>query len=234
MRKTNITQLPTVAYGRIAMKNTRHRETRFLKARPILKSIGKFVISLLNLTCLNHSILLPFAMILRREKSSPIYPQAPLSVILTDLSALHAWHHATPGISAQIDELQRIAEARTGRSSVMAQGVLCFFNLCAEYFYETYGDPADQMRSIMLTPSADEGNSSVTVSPNPTDGALRIESDNILSIVEIYDSFGKLMLTEQCNGPFCLLDISTLNAGMYLLKVRLDNGTETNCKVMKK
>ncbi len=232
-------------------------------------------------------------MILRREKSSPIYPQAPLSVILTDLSALHAWHHATPGISsryaetevlhqtglsdaslfasilsdyvdtdkeraeyynylsfdalkkelsnwptatsAQIDELQRIAEARTGRSSVMAQGVLCFFfNLCAEYFYETYGDPADQMRSIMLTPSADEGNSSVTVSPNPTDGALRIESDNILSIVEIYDSFGKLMLTEQCDGPFCLLDISTLNAGMYLLKVRLDNGTVTNCKVMKK
>ena len=34
------------------------------------------------------------------------------------------WPAATP---AQIDELQRIAEANTGRSSAMARGVLCFF-----------------------------------------------------------------------------------------------------------
>ena len=45
------------------------------------------------------------------------------------------WPAATP---AQIDELQRIAEANTGRSSTMAKGVLCFFfDICYEEEWES-------------------------------------------------------------------------------------------------
>ena len=47
------------------------------------------------------------------------------------------WPAATP---AQVVELQRIAEANTGRSSSMAKGVLCFFfDICYEEEGETRG-----------------------------------------------------------------------------------------------
>ena len=139
------------------------------------------------------------------------------------------WPSATPG---QIAELQRIAEARTGRSSVMAQGVLCFFfDLCSDDFLES--EQTTDTRSAEA-PSIQPSGSGLIVSPNPTEGVLRVEGDGDIASVELYDTFGRLLLTRQCDGPLCILDIAGLNDGAYLLKVRFANGTINSCKVVKK
>lgn len=139
------------------------------------------------------------------------------------------WPSATPG---QIAELQRIAEARTGRSSVMAQGVLCFFfDLCSDDFLES--EQTTDTRSAEA-PSVQPSGDGLVVSPNPTEGVLRVEGDGDISSVELYDTFGRLLLTRQCDGPLCILDIAGLNDGAYLLKVRFANGTVNSCKVVKK
>ena len=139
------------------------------------------------------------------------------------------WPSATPG---QIAELQRIAEARTGRSSVMAQGVLCFFfDLCSDDFLES--EQTTDTRSAEA-PSVQPSGDGLVVSPNPTEGVLRVEGDGDIASVELYDTFGRLLLTQQCDGPLCILDIAGLNDGAYLLKVRFANGTVSSCKVVKK
>lgn len=139
------------------------------------------------------------------------------------------WPSATPG---QIAELQRIAEARTGRSSVMAQGVLCFFfDLCSDDFLES--EQTTDTRSAEA-PSVQPSGDGLVVSPNPTEGVLRVEGDGDIASVELYDTFGRLLLTRQCDGPLCILDIAGLNDGAYLLKVRFVNGTVNSCKVVKK
>ena len=139
------------------------------------------------------------------------------------------WPSATPG---QIAELQRIAEARTGRSSVMAQGVLCFFfDLCSDDFLES--EQTTDTRSTEAS-SVQPSGDGLVVSPNPTEGVLRVEGDGDIASVELYDTFGRLLLTQQCDGPLCILDIAGLNDGAYLLKVRFANGTVNSCKVVKK
>ena len=139
------------------------------------------------------------------------------------------WPAATSG---QIAELQRIAEARTGRSSVMAQGVLCFFfDLCSDDFLES--EQISDTRSAEASSVQPSGNGLV-VSPNPTEGVLRVEGDGDIASVELYDTFGRLLLTQQADGPLCILDIAGLNDGAYLLKVHFANGTVNSCKVVKK
>lgn len=151
------------------------------------------------------------------------------ALVLSSDNQSSDWSAATPG---QIAELQRIAEARTGRSSVMAQGVLCFFfDLCSDDFLES--EQTTDTRSAEA-PSVQPSGDGLVVSPNPTEGVLRVEGDGDIASVELYDTFGRLLLTRQCDGPLCILDIAGLNDGAYLLKVRFANGTVSSCKVVKK
>ena len=62
---------------------------------------------------------------------------------------------------------------------------------------------------------------SLSVYPNPANQYLYINSDSSIKKIDMYDSVGSLVLTEtNLNGK---IDVSTLNTGLYIVKVYTEN-----------
>ena len=135
------------------------------------------------------------------------------------------WPAAT---ETQIAELQRIADAATGRSSVMARGVLCFFfNIC----YDDDDQPVADLRH--LANSGLTGNSSrypdvsMKLYPNPTGDILHVEFEGIddpQGLLTITDLAGVVVLTRECHDPVIRLNVSHLAPGLYVVGFRNEKG----------
>jgi uncharacterized protein YjdB len=66
----------------------------------------------------------------------------------------------------------------------------------------------------------------VTLYPNPTKGLVKINTDEIISSIEVYDIIGRKQLSKttlQSN----MLDLSGLAEGQYILKITSDEATQT-------
>ena len=147
------------------------------------------------------------------------------------------WPAATP---AQIDELQRIAEANTGRSSAMARGVLCFFfDICYEEAVEgeTRGHLVETFHGTSLQDGAPGG---LLVYPNPTDGTVTVEAtgDSPIRNVTVLDMSGRVLdgvthtpVSE--NSFICTLDLRHLDSGLYLIWALTTDGKTVSGKVVK-
>ena len=55
--------------------------------------------------------------------------------------------------------------------------------------------------------------------PNPTNGDLRIQADNQFETATVIDMMGREVLRKQVNGTQAQLDLSQLEAGVYMVKV---------------
>ena len=146
------------------------------------------------------------------------------------------WYALTP---AQIAQLQTIAERNTGRASVMAKGVLCFFHgIC--YEEDLLGDDnMDNQDNNMETRSAKVSQQAVetnlTVYPNPTDDVLIIELRGGAGIANIalYDLQGrKINSPNSFTSP--ILDMKSVPAGVYILRVTDTDGKEYHQKIVRK
>ena len=73
-----------------------------------------------------------------------------------------------------------------------------------------------------------ESPQAVTLYPNPTNGQLTIDADDILK-VEVLDNTGRLVVSYIGTNQF---DLSHLPTGNYLLRISLKNGSAT-CRVIK-
>ena len=146
------------------------------------------------------------------------------------------WPAATP---AQIDELQRIAEANTGRSSVMARGVLCFFfDIC-------YGEEEGETKGLLLetfqgTSLQDGTTGGLLVYPNPTDGTVTVEAtgDSPIWNVTVLDMSGRVLAgvthtPHSENSYICTLDLRHLDSGLYLIRALTADGKTVSGKVVK-
>ena len=150
------------------------------------------------------------------------------------------WYALTP---AQIAQLQTIAERNTGRASVMAKGVLCFFHgIC--YEDDLLGDDnMDNHDNNMETRSAkvsqQDGETNLTVYPNPTDDVLFIElrSDAEIANVALYDLQGRIVTgvfdTPQRGGT-ATINVKSIPAGVYVLRVTDGDGKEYQQKIVRK
>ena len=146
------------------------------------------------------------------------------------------WYALTP---AQIAQLQTIAERNTGRASVMAKGVLCFFfGICyddEDVAFET--DPSAETRAKhTATDIADDA--ALTVYPNPTDDLLFVELRGAeIARVALYDLQGRTMMgaydTPQLTNT-TTLNVKSLPAGVYVLHVKDADGREYQQKVVRK
>ena len=135
------------------------------------------------------------------------------------------WPAAT---ETQIAELQRIADAATGRSSVMARGVLCFFfNIC----YDDDDLPVADLRH--LANSGLTGNSSrypdvsMKLHPNPAGNILHVEFEGIddpQGLLTITDLAGVVVLTRECHEPVIRLNVSHLAPGLYVVGFKNEKG----------
>ena len=129
----------------------------------------------------------------------------------------------------QIAELQRIADAGTGRSSVMARGVLCFFfGIC--YDDDDFSPTGDIRR---LASSGEAGNPShnsdvsMKLYPNPVTNTLNVEfegTDDPQGTLTVTDITGVVVLTRECHNPVTQLDVSNLTPGLYVVSFRNAQG----------
>lgn len=70
-----------------------------------------------------------------------------------------------------------------------------------------------------------------SIYPNPTNGLLNIKSATPISKVTIYNNLGQLLFSSE---KIDQIDISTLNEGIYFIKVSDENGQTQTKKVVKK
>ena len=142
-----------------------------------------------------------------------------------DIDGHANWPSATEG---QIAELQRIAEAGTGRSSVMAKGVLCFFfGIC----YDGDFTPTGDIRRLASTGEAGDPSHNSDVSmklyPNPATNTLHVEfegTDDPQGTLTVTDITGVVVLTRECHEPVTQLDVSNLSPGLYVVSFRNEKG----------
>ena len=149
------------------------------------------------------------------------------------------WYALTP---AQIAQLQTIAERNTGRASVMAKGVLCFFfGICYddEVFVndnldnqDNQGDP--ETRSAKAVQPVDDTN--LSVYPNPTDDFLYIELTGAgIANVALYDLQGRAVYSQNSsNSPVATINMQNIPAGVYVLHVTDGDGKEYRQKVVRR
>ncbi len=69
--------------------------------------------------------------------------------------------------------------------------------------------------------------------PNPSATFISIQSDEVISKVEVYKLAGELALEQSANTTSLEMDLSALNTGMYLVKVYGTNGAVSVKRVSK-
>lgn len=75
---------------------------------------------------------------------------------------------------------------------------------------------------------------SLQVYPNPAQNQLTLTNDEVITQVNIYSITGQLMLQETLNSTDCNLDISTLNNGIYIVRVTNENNEIESHSVIKR
>ena len=141
------------------------------------------------------------------------------------------WYELT---DSQIEQLRLIAELNTGRASVMAKGVLCFFfGICYEDDW-SMGERGDT-RAAKANPNDNE-ESTLVIYPNPTNNLLHVElSNSVIDKVILYDLQGRIVeCTMSKNDSFTTLNLNNIPAGVYFIYVTDGNGNAHHQKVIKK
>ena len=139
----------------------------------------------------------------------------------------------------EIARLQVIAEANTGRSSSMAQGVLCFFyDIC--YENETNGEPPAPpafKKEDENQPSEvfEYREHSLTIYPNPAQSEIFVTVSNskiAIDKVELYDLVGRQVKSQIFEKQHGTLPIDEFTNGIYVIKVSLSDGQTVNRKLV--
>ncbi|KAB1063214.1 T9SS type A sorting domain-containing protein [Salibacter halophilus] len=77
----------------------------------------------------------------------------------------------------------------------------------------------DPMTSVWEKMNGEE----LRVYPNPVGQNLRIDAGNAVSLVEVMDITGKVVLTVRPDSKFVTIETADWNSGLYLVKVSMDN-----------
>lgn len=75
---------------------------------------------------------------------------------------------------------------------------------------------------------------SVTLFPNPSDGLVTVLSNgNKMKFISVYDLSGRLCYTQEASTNQATINIKSLAQGLYLVKIKLQNGTIELKKLVK-
>lgn len=80
-------------------------------------------------------------------------------------------------------------------------------------------------RTIMLYPAADK--QGISYFPNPVVAELRLNSQDKITRLSLFDGTGTLLLTKEMNSHTGNLSLQHLPAGMYVLQLETENGIKT-------
>ena len=155
------------------------------------------------------------------------------------------WYSLT---ESQIAQLQTIAERNTGRASVMAKGVLCFFHgICYEDEWDDAGAHAGTPQQgddttgtrAKRTAMDTDNDATLSVYPNPTDDILFVELCGGAGIANmaLYDLQGRVVGTRfiaSATGASATVNRRDIPAGVYVLRVTDTDGKEYHKKIVRK
>lgn len=98
-------------------------------------------------------------------------------------------------------------------------------------FCPTYTDKTDGFVSIFdvvnISNGQEETNrlSRIQVYPNPAKSSFIVNAQQQLSLIEVYTIEGKLLKQERPNSNFYQMTLSTISAGVYLLRISTTDAT---------
>ncbi len=150
------------------------------------------------------------------------------------------WYALTP---AQIAQLQTIAERNAGRASVMAKGVLCFFHgICYDddsFVDDNVDNNDNNMETRSAKASPQDGETRLNVYPNPTDDLLFVELSGAgIQSAALFDLQGRVVTNAGvCDTPqrgTATMNLRSIPAGVYLLRVTDTEGREYHQKIVKR
>ena len=90
--------------------------------------------------------------------------------------------------------------------------------------YLGFDDFSVQTQTLSTDKNAIDG---FTFGPNPTHGALRLKANTILEAATVYDILGKELINVKGNSRELNLDLSNYTSGMYVIKVKSENSSQT-------
>ena len=80
---------------------------------------------------------------------------------------------------------------------------------------------------------AEQDAKSITIYPNPVDDKIIIEAKESVSHVEIYNLTGSMVFSQEYNSDKVDIEVSTLQSGVYFIRMTTENSTETRRFVKK-
>ncbi len=95
----------------------------------------------------------------------------------------------------------------------------------------SYGTNEDCVLAIGIEEFTSPENA-VSIYPNPTSGYTIIESERKLDQLQVFSISGKLVRESRINGYSAKLDLSDLNNGLYILRMRSEDGQWFSEKLM--
>lgn len=73
----------------------------------------------------------------------------------------------------------------------------------------------------------DNAFSSFEYYPNPVNNNLLLKASNTIDAIAIFDAFGKKILSKNINSPSSEIDLSAISSGIYFMKVRIGETTNS-------
>ena len=77
------------------------------------------------------------------------------------------------------------------------------------------------------TEGVNELESSLKLYPNPTSGVLNVQGEGMSSI-EVYNTVGQRVMTQEVNGNTAQVNTESLNNGMYFIRIKANDGNVLN------
>jgi len=73
----------------------------------------------------------------------------------------------------------------------------------------------------------------ISIAPNPSSAEINIQSEDVISQINIYSTQGNIVYSEQLNSKQSSVSVSDLNEGLYIVQVKFLDGKTTNKKIIK-
>lgn len=148
----------------------------------------------------------------------PIVSPLPDIIISDDATATqYLYANGTDGNTVELFKVSGGGHSWPGRPMPNSSEVTCMdFDACVEIwrFFSQYEKATSSVENYSTV--------DLNVWPNPSAGLVYVESPKTVSSVSVYDLHGKLM-ENITNGNIQQIDLSQLNAGIYLVRVSGDN-----------
>ena len=102
---------------------------------------------------------------------------------------------------------------------------------CESDFATTLNDPEQNYVAIDLTSTEENHASSLKLYPNPTNGCITIELEEMQKVM-VYNALGQVLLSEEINSDVLQLDLSGFEDGLYWMHIHSQNGVITRSFVL--